>query len=87
MLHFNDASTYISRDQPGYDPLHKLTPFLDGIKETFSSVFSPGQNLSLDEAMCAFRGRIHFRVYNHDKPDAWGIKLFQICDSKTGYSS
>lgn len=47
--------------------------------------FYPYENLTIDEGTCAFRGRLRFRVYNKNKPDKYGIKLYVVCDSATGY--
>ena len=35
--------------------------------------------------MVPFKGNIHFRVYNPNKPDKYGIKTFKLCDSTNGY--
>ena len=35
--------------------------------------------------MVPFKGNIHFRVYNPNKPDKYGIKTFELCDSTNGY--
>ena len=48
-------------------------------------MFEPGKQLSLDKATCAFKGRVSFRTYNPNKPQKWGIKIFEVCDAATGY--
>ena len=35
--------------------------------------------------MIPFRGKVHFKVYNPDKPDKYGVKSYQLCDSSNGY--
>ena len=40
---------------------------------------------SIDEGMVPFKGNIHFRVYNPNKPGKYGIKTFKLCDSTNGY--
>ncbi|GFO02851.1 PiggyBac transposable element-derived protein 4-like [Plakobranchus ocellatus] len=37
--------------------------------------------------MVAWRGPLAFRVYNPDKPNKFGIKIFELCDSDTSYCS
>lgn len=32
-----------------------------------------------------FKGRVSFRVYNTDKPQKWGIKVYAMADGKNGY--
>ena len=34
-LHCNDNTNAIPREEPGYDPLHKISPVIDIINETF----------------------------------------------------
>ena len=55
------------------------------LEKMFNKAFMPGENLSLDESICAFKGRILNRVYEPMKPDKFGIKLYTICDSSTSY--
>lgn len=85
MLHFNDSTNFIPRGNPNHDPLFKIRPILSILGNCFSSSATPGQHLSIDEAMCGFRGRLSFKVYNRNKPTKWGMKLYEVCDSSTGY--
>lgn len=52
--------------------------------EKFSSVWTPSKNICIDEGMILFRGKVHFNVYNPDKPDTCGVKSYQLCDSSNG---
>ena len=38
-----------------------------------------------DEACCPFTGRVWFHVYNANKLVKFHMKLFQICEAKSGY--
>ena len=84
-LHVNDNSTSIPRNQPGHDPMHKLRPFMDHLLQQFPNSFAPSECLTIDEGVCGFRGRVVFRVYIKNKPDKYGIKMFTLCDARTGY--
>lgn len=86
MLHINNNETYVPRNEPHYDPLHKIRPYFDFLIRKFKCSFSPSENLTIDEGMCAFRGRIHFRVYMKNKPEKYGMKLYIICDAESGYA-
>jgi hypothetical protein len=35
--------------------------------------------------MCPFRGKVSFRVYMPQKPNKYGMKLFILAESRTGY--
>jgi len=43
--------------------------------------------MSIDEAMVKFKGRVFFRQYMPKKPTKWGIKVWMLAESKTGYMS
>ncbi|KAF7670762.1 PiggyBac transposable element-derived protein 4, partial [Astathelohania contejeani] len=52
----------------------------------FGSKYSPETDLSIDEGICPWKGKLGFKTYNPQKPDKYGIKLYILCDSKTGYT-
>ena len=41
--------------------------------------------MAIDEGMIGYKGRLSFKQYMPAKPTKYGIKLFAICDSVTGY--
>ncbi|CAG5133940.1 unnamed protein product [Candidula unifasciata] len=85
-LHFNNNDVRNERGQPGYDPLFKLRPLLDIILPTYRENYTPGCELSIDESMVRFKGRIYFKQqYLPAKPTKWGFKLFVLTDAKTQY--
>ncbi|KAJ8895603.1 hypothetical protein PR048_000939 [Dryococelus australis] len=59
-LHLN-YNNCIARNQPNHDPSFKLRSFLDNLLQAFSASFAPYGNLTVDEGMCGFQGRIHFK--------------------------
>ena len=85
-LHLNDSNGYVPKGQDGYDALYKLRPFLTKLLERFEAMFSPKKEMSLDEQMIKFKGRLSFKQYMPKKPTKWGMKAFVLADSKTGYT-
>ena len=83
--HLRNTADAPGRDSPLYDPLFKVRPFLDLILPQFKAHFQPGRDLSIDEAMIGFKGRIFFKQYMPTKPTKWGIKVWEMCDAATGY--
>ena len=83
-LHINDNSTYIPRDQVNHDPLHKVRPLVDLLNAKFKELYTPSCNITLDEAMIPFRGRIAFKVYMKNKPNKYGIRLEVVADAENG---
>ena len=63
----------------------KIQPFLDLLIPLFQQCLIPSQEVSVDESMIAFRGRVSFRQYIRGKPEPWGIKAYVLSESKTGY--
>jgi hypothetical protein len=41
--------------------------------------------MTIDESAVGFKGKIIFKIYNPKKPSKWGIRLFVLADSDTGY--
>ena len=77
-LHFADNSTYNHND-PGRDKLFKLREVMNLMRRRCSSVYSPGKNLSMDESLVLFKGRLSFKQYISSKRSRFGIKLYQLC--------
>ncbi|XP_053402637.1 piggyBac transposable element-derived protein 4-like [Mercenaria mercenaria] len=84
-LHFNDNDQRVARGQEGCDPPFKVRPLLDMIDVRYTDAYAPDKELSIDESMIKFKGRIFFRQYMPAKPTKWGIKTFALCGSNTGY--
>ena len=84
MVHFSN-DTYIPVGQENHDPLYKIRPIYEHLQQRFEEVYVPTKDIAIDEAMCAWRGRLHFKVYLKDKPNPWGIKFNQLCKSGSGY--
>ena len=47
--------------------------------------FTNPLKICIDEALCPCRKRVGFRVYIKNKPVKWGIKLYELCESVSGY--
>ena len=63
----------------------KVEPLLSVLRDTFFRNYSPGQELSVDEAMIKFKGRVHGSVVMPKKPIKRGFKVFCCCCSCCGY--
>lgn len=85
MLHFSNNQDYVEVNHPDHDPLFKIKPIYQHLQERFQTVYTPECNIAIDEAMCGWRGKLRFKVYLRDKPTPWGIKLYELCESKSGY--
>ena len=84
-LHLRDTSATPGRDDPNYDPLFKVRTLIDLVLPRCKDNYKPGCDLSIDEGMIGFKGRLHFRQYMPAKPTKWGIKVWEICEAASGY--
>ena len=70
---------------PVGEKVWKLRWFLDHLTTRFQDVYTPYQNCTIDESMIKFKGRLSFRQYLPAKPIKWGIQVWVLCESDTGY--
>ena len=78
-LHFADNRTLVrDRTSDDYDVLGKIRPLINVIRQRFRDNYSPHHNLSIDEAMIAFKGRISIKQYMPIKPTKYGIKVWSM---------
>ena len=67
-LHFVDNTTLPPRTDPTYDKLGKIRPVLDSVTQQFLTGYNPHCEVSIDEAMIAFKGRSSMKQYVPKKP-------------------
>ena len=81
-LQFNDAA------DPNYNPndderdhLHKVRLFMEMIREWCCKVYYSEKQLSVDESLVLFKGRLHVKQYIKTKRARFGIKLYELTSS------
>ena len=67
------------------DLLRKIRPFMNRVREIIGSTYSPTSNLTVDESLLLFKGRLVFKQYIPAKRSRFGIKIYLICESDTGF--
>lgn len=60
---------------------NKIVKFIDMLTVNFRKIYNASENLSLDESLLLFRGRLHFRQYIKSKKARYGIKFFELTTS------
>lgn len=70
--HFGDLNEF-----PG-DRLGKVRLLLNHLNNVNNDLYTPGKNLSLDESMVLWRGRLVFRQYIKGKRHKYGIKFYEL---------
>ena len=66
------------------DRLSKLRGICNALIERFQALYTPGKEVSIDESMVLWRGRLIFRQYIPGKRHKYGVKLYMLCEH-TGY--
>jgi len=80
-LHFSDSNAAGTNE----DHFYKFHTILDIFVNNFRTNYIPDREISLDEGMLGWRGRLQFRVYNPSKIIKYGILVQTVCGSSTGY--
>ena len=82
-LNFADNSKYDTTDL-GRDKLFKVRDILDFLVDCFKTVYIPSENISINEKLLLYKGRLLFKQYVPSKRAGFGIKLFSLCED-SGY--
>ena len=61
-LHFADNSQYDANDE-NWDRLFKIPPLIDYLIAKFKNIYIPNQQVSIDEELVLWKGRLQFRQY------------------------
>ncbi|XP_047106622.1 piggyBac transposable element-derived protein 4-like [Schistocerca piceifrons] len=83
-LHFADNTSYdplvtISRK------LFKIHPIMEHLWRKFRSVYMPERNITIDKSLLLWKGWLGWKQYIPSKRSRSGIKLFNLCESGSGY--
>jgi len=83
-VHLNDNSLIPKKNQPGYDKLYKIRPFIQTLLNNFQRAYNPSKIIAIDESMVIFTGRNSNKQYMPKKPIKRGFKIWCLVD-KRGY--
>ncbi len=73
--HFNNNDNMKAKDDPDYDPLFKVRPLLDSLREQLKTV-EQEERQCIDEQMIPFKGRSGLKQFVKNKPWKWEFKVF-----------
>ncbi|XP_046828679.1 piggyBac transposable element-derived protein 4-like isoform X2 [Vespa crabro] len=65
--------------------LQKVSKYLEYLDLKFREHFIPNKCISIVESVVKYKGRLGSTVYNPQKPTKWGIRLYVLTDSESGY--
>ena len=84
-LHFEDNANLSQEDR-----VWKLRTVVDMLNKRCREVYVPAQNITVDESLWAFRGRLSWVQYNPSKRARYGVKVYKLSastGSASGYTS
>nr|XP_046253824.1 piggyBac transposable element-derived protein 4-like [Scatophagus argus] len=89
-LHLSNPAEDLINDRkkgtPGHDKLFTVRPLYDDILNACQNYYHPRRELAVDERMVATKARTGMTQYMKNKPTKWGMKLFVLAESSSGYT-
>lgn len=70
---------FYNKDDITTNKLHKVNNLLSHLIQNIRNTYSPGINLSLDEALLLWKGRLCFKQYIPNKRARYGVKFYELC--------
>lgn len=64
---------------------HKIRPVFEYITNKFCTVYIPNRDISIDESLLLWKGRLSFKQYIRIKKARFGIKTYILSEAKSGY--
>ena len=59
--------------------------FIEYCIARYKENYIPVEHLATDEYLSLWKGQLSFRIYIPTKGQRYGVKIFMLCESKTGY--
>ena len=77
-FHLNNNANQVPHGDPGHDKLFKVRPVLDRVVQYCKMELRPQSDLSFNEAMVKFKGRLGMKQYMPTKPVKRGIIVWVL---------
>ena len=78
-LHFQDnEDPQYNQQDLNRDRLFKIRNILKKTREKFKTVYYPSEDITLDESLVLYKGRLLFKQYIKTKRSRFGIKFFEL---------
>jgi hypothetical protein len=68
------------------DPTDRAAPtglMIERFNERMQQIYTAGENLTIDEMLIEFHGRVSFKQYIPSKPGKFGLKLYWVTEANT----
>ena len=67
------------------DYLAKVRPFVEKVNDLCQNTYLPDRQISIDETLMLFKGRLRIRQYIPSKRKRYGLKSYVLAESESGY--
>ena len=67
------------------DKLILIRPVMEYLQVLCKQHYLPNQELSLNEGIMPYKGRLSIKIYSPQKPDKYGVKFYFLCEAASGY--
>ncbi|KAI5639208.1 transposase IS4 domain-containing protein [Phthorimaea operculella] len=85
-LHFVNNDTLTPMGQSRYqNRIAKVGPIIDHCNRKFAELYTPNRELSLDESLLLWKGRLSWAQCIRAKAARFGIKTYELCEAESGY--
>ena len=83
-LHFTNNETFdiASHPQP---KLKKIFEIFQITCRKFQEVYIPEKDITVDESLVPYKGRLGYKQYIPSKRARFGVKMYELCESHSGY--
>ncbi|KAM5158092.1 piggyBac transposable element-derived protein 4 [Mantella aurantiaca] len=83
-LHFTNNEEFDETTHPA-PKLKKIWEVFQMVVKNFQQTYVPERDISIDESLMAYKGRLSWIQYIASKRARFGIKSYMLCESSTGY--
>lgn len=83
-LHFSNNETFDPSTHP-HPRIKKIYEVFQIICRRFQAIYVPETNITIDESLIPYKGRLGYKQYIPTKRARFGVKLFELCESSSGY--
>ncbi|XP_046970772.1 piggyBac transposable element-derived protein 4-like [Vanessa cardui] len=66
---------------PGNESIKKVCSLIDIFNKTLEEIYYPSKELTVDESLILWTGRLRFRQYMKNKVHKYGIKLYMLAEN------
>ncbi|XP_069131650.1 piggyBac transposable element-derived protein 4-like [Argopecten irradians] len=84
-IHITDYQQMVGREHAAYDPASRFRPLVNFVNRQFLRFVIPKRELCVDESLVSTKAHSVMRQYIPSKAAKYGVKLWLLCESSSGY--